>query len=108
MAVARLLLDDCADIHLALSGFLTRQSSFQQDLARLCANVSEVCAEALDAYEHDDAQLRVAYAACHGAHRACMEFITSTGDDIAYSKQDEALKETFPASDPTPPPTELG
>ena len=107
MAAARLLLDDCADIHLTLSGLLTRQSSFQQDLARLCANVAEACAKELDAYEHDDAQLRVAYAACHGSHRACMEFAV-TGEDAAYSKRDEALKETFPASDPTPPPTELG
>lgn len=100
-------LHDCADVSLTTVNLLSRASRFHREAATLCAEVAGACAETLEEHTStDDEQIRVAHAACLRLQRCCQEL---TGHDQAPSsdKRDEALRETFPGSDPTPPPTEL-
>jgi hypothetical protein len=48
----------------------------------------------------------VAYAACLRLHECCLQ-LTGLAEIPSSDERDEALRETFPGSDPTPPPTEL-
>ena len=100
------VLHDCADLNLAVANFLARGSRFHKPLAELCIDVSRACAEALADIEHSDPQLRIVYAACQRVAQACHS-LTASAETEASRKRDEALRETFPASDPTPTPTEL-
>ncbi len=98
--------DDCAEINLTLANFLLRASRHARALAELCVAVSTACAEEIKDVEHDDGQLRAAYAACQRSRHACLEVL---GEEIPSKedKRDEAGRESFPASDPPPPPTSL-
>lgn len=98
--------DDCAEVNLTLANFLLRGSEHAVDLARVCITVSEACAKAIEDVEHHDPQLRAAYAVCRRARGACLELL---GEDVPVTedRQDETVRESFPASDPPPPPTEI-
>lgn len=98
--------DDCAEINLTLANFLLRASDYAVRLAGLCLSVSMACAQSIQDIEHDDGQLRAAYAACQRSRHACMELI---GDEVREKEDalDEAVRESFPASDPSPPPTQI-
>lgn len=98
------LLYDAADASLMLANLLTRASRFHREAARFTRAVVKACAEQLG--DHEDPQLRTAYAACQGVVRICDELLDR--ESVAREDaQDEAVKETFPASDPVPPPTKL-
>ncbi len=96
--------DDCAEVNLTLANFLLRGSEYAVDLAKVCIDVSEACAASVRDIEHDDPQLRAAYAVCLRARHACRLFL---GEErpVVEDERDEAIRESFPASDP-PPPTE--
>jgi hypothetical protein len=88
------------------TNFLSRASRFHQQATALCADVAEACASTLEETSLDDPQLRVAYAACLRLHECCLE-LAGQAERPSTDARDEALRETFPGSDPTPPPTEL-
>lgn len=96
--------DDCAEINLALANFLLRASEHAPSVARICLDISTTCAEAIRDVEHSVGQLRAAYAACQRSRHACMEIL---GDEVPArpDARDEIVQESFPASDPPPPPT---
>lgn len=96
--------DDCAEINLTLANFLLRASKHVAAVAELCVVVSEACAEAIEDVEHEDGQLRAAYAACRRSRRACLQ-VLGEAEPTEDDDQDEAVRESFPASDPPPPPT---
>ena len=100
------LLNDCAEMNLAVVELLSRGSQFSRAISRLCAAVSEACAEALAPHEHADAQLRVAYAACRRSHLLCA-YLSGALPEEEFDPRDIALQGTFPASDPVPPPTSI-
>ena len=98
--------DDCAEANLTLANFLLRASDHAADMARLCEKVSAACAREIADIEHSDGQLRAAYAACQHSRHACLQFL---GEETPATEdqRDEAVRESFPASDPPPPPTQL-
>ncbi len=98
--------DDCAEINLTLANFLLRASEHWRDLATLCVEVSTACASEIEDVEHGDGQLRAAYAACQRSRHACLELL---GEEVREreDRRDEEIRESFPASDPPPPPTTL-
>lgn len=98
--------DDCAEINLTLANFLLRASEHWRGLAVTCVDVSAACASEIEDIEHSDGQLRAAYASCNRSRHACLELLgeeTQADDD----DRDETIRESFPASDPPPPPTSL-
>lgn len=101
------VLHDCADINLLLAQLLARASRFHRPLADLCMDVSRACAEAFSADEHDDGQLRVTYAACIRSARSCAELLGREEEIPMNDARDEAIWESFPASDAPPPPTQI-
>jgi hypothetical protein len=95
---------DTAETHLLLADALGRASTLSQDIARLAARAAQA---SLDAYSSADADvLRTLYAVTAEAKREAQIF---TGDqeeaEVEDPAREEALKETFPASDTVPPPT---
>lgn len=100
------LLQDCAEINHALVELLSRGSSFSRALSGLCSRASERCADALEPHEHADSQLRVAYATCRRSHLVC-GYLSGALPEEHFDPRDVALQGTFPASDPTPPPTTI-
>lgn len=93
------LLFDTADANLTAANSLARGSRFSTDLGSLCLRISDACADALSAIEHDDDQLRVAFAATTRVCRALAQF-HGLKDYAKYDEVDEAVDESFPASDP--------
>lgn len=100
------ILHDCAEINLAMADFLSRASRFHSELGKLCIEITRACAESISQEEHDDPQLRITYAVCEGAIRACEELI-GVKDEAHLDERDIEVLGTFPASDPTSTPTEL-
>ena len=100
------LLNDCADVALATANLLTRASPFKQHLASLCATIARSCADVLAPEDDDDLNVRAAYAACCHAADACTALFAESEAEPSNGRH-EALVESFPASDPAPPPTEL-
>ena len=100
------ILYDTADINRVMADFLARASHFHNALGTLCAEITEACADAISKDERDDDQLRITYAACEGAVRACKE-LTGAQEEAHTDERDVALEGTFPGSDSTPPPTEI-
>ena len=98
--------DDCAEANLTLANFLLRASEHADDMARICLKVSGACARAIQDVEHSDGQLRAAYATCHHSRHACLEFLGEEEPEREDAR-DETVRESFPASDPPPPPTQL-
>lgn len=102
------LLHDAADIHSAVADFAMRGSRYSTQLAHLCKTIGGACADALEPHTNEDATLRVAYAACRQTGQFCDAYLDALRDgNDADDKLHEALLETFPASDPVPPPTEI-
>jgi hypothetical protein len=93
---------DCADASLALAGLLARRSPHSRALAAVCADVAEHCAEGLAGQEHESPVLRVAFATCHRAASACRELLGVEQAEQS-DEHDEAVSESFPASDPASP-----
>lgn len=100
------LLNDCADVALATANLLTRASPFKQHLASLCATIARSCTDVLAPEDDDDLTVRAAYAACCHAADACTALFTESKTETSDERH-EALIESFPASDPAPPPTTL-
>lgn len=98
--------DDCAEANLTLANFLLRVSEHAGDAARLCYKISSACARGIEGIEHGDDQLRAAYAACQQSRHACLEFL---GENVEPSEDahDATIQESFPASDPPPPPSQI-
>lgn len=97
-------LHDCADVSLTMANLLTRDSRFRRDLAPLCATIARACAESLESMEHEEPQIRATYAACCHVADACTMLSNEASPAVADAR-DVALADTFPASDPPPPPT---
>ena len=100
------ILYDAAEINLAMADFLSRASHFHNELGRLAIRITRACADAISQDEHDDEQLRITYAVCERAVRACEELVGAR-DEADLDERDVELRGTFPASDPAPPPTEI-
>lgn len=100
------ILYDCAEINLAMANFLSRASPFHNALGGLCAEITRACAKSISKEEHDDEQLRITYAVCERARRACEELIGAK-EEAHLDERDIELRGTFPASDPVSPPSEL-
>ena len=100
------VLYDGAEINLAMADFLARASPFHDELGRLAIRITRACADAISRDEHDDEQLRITYAVCGRAVRACEELVGAR-DEAELDERDVELRGTFPASDPTSPPSEL-
>ena len=98
--------DDCAEANLTLANFLLRASNHAADMARVCHKVSVACAREIEAIEHNDDQLRAAYASCQHSRHACLEFLGEEAIEREDAR-DEAIRQSFPASDPPPPPTQI-
>lgn len=98
--------DDCAEINLTLANFLLRASEHWRSLAAMCVDISAACAREIEDIEHSDGQLRSAFAACQRSRHACRELL---GVEVPAREdpRDETIRESFPASDPPPPPTTL-
>ncbi len=101
------VLYDCADSHLMAANFLIRASPFSHRALRLAASIAQACMDAFAEFEHDDAQLRKLYAVCAQSTQALRAFVGDAEAAPENDARDETLKETFPASDPAPPPTEV-
>lgn len=97
---------DAADVALVTAQLLLRQSPYHEGQSRLCQEVARGCAEALGPQEHGDDQLRATYAACVHLTQVCRDLLGQPRE-ASETDRDEALEETFPASDPVAPPTEL-
>lgn len=97
---------DAADAALATSNYIARASAFHKELATFTARVARHAMDVLSPNTHEDGQLRAAHAALGRACRACTQL---AGGEVAntYDDHDQAVAETFPGSDPVPPPTEL-
>ena len=102
-------LENCADLHLTTANFLLRASPFNRELAALTAAVAKSVADTLEPLEQTDSILRAAYAACLRTYHACAAWMGAESSAVPTppDARDVALEETFPASDPPPPPTEL-
>ncbi|HEX7071463.1 MAG TPA: hypothetical protein VF190_11685 [Rhodothermales bacterium] len=94
-------LRDGAEVALLLAGLLARRSPFAEKTVPLCAEAVRQAATAISGLEHADGQLRATYAACQNLLRVCRE-LTAGGLASESDDRDEALLETFPASDATP------
>ncbi len=101
------VLYDCAESHLLAGDFLARASRFNRPAAQLAADLATACAEAFQDLEHDDKQLRKLYAVCMQSTQVIGVLLGEIEKLPQNDQRDEALKESFPASDPPPPPTEV-
>ncbi|MEX0747511.1 MAG: hypothetical protein WD275_05870 [Rhodothermales bacterium] len=91
--------DDCAEINLTLANFLLRGSEHAPEMAALCLSISTACADSIRDIEHSDGQLRAAYAACQRSRHASLELL-GREHRAEEDARDEAVRESFPASDP--------
>ena len=101
------VLHDCADVHLLTADFLARASHYHRQAAGLACDIAQACADAFGEIEHDDPQLRKLYAVCAQATQQLGAFLGRVERQPESDARDEALKESFPASDPPPPPTQV-
>ncbi len=99
------VLHDCADAHLLASDFLARASPYHRKAAGLACDIAQACADAFRDLEHDDPQLRKLYAVCAQSTQLVGAFLGRVEHAPEADARDQALKESFPASDPPPPPT---
>jgi hypothetical protein len=97
---------DCAEINQTAANFLCRVSRHSTDIVHNAGAVSQQTAEHLAHIEQTDGLLRSVYAACLQSADVCAEFGRAwerPHDDA----RDEILRDSFPASDPPPPPSEI-
>jgi hypothetical protein len=97
---------DVAETHLLLGDLLTRASPLSRDAAALAVRAADA---SLEAYSQSDAPdvLRTLYSVTAQAKHQALIFTGDLEADEADSQLAEALRETFPASDPIPPPTQV-
>ncbi len=100
-------LSEAADTGYYASRMFGRGSSHVQPVGRLCAVVFEECANHLARLDRDEPMLKVAYASCLRVTGTVSEFFTRHVEGREEEARDEASRESFPASDPPPPPTTL-
>ena len=100
------VLFDCADLCELTVGAASRASRFLHPVVGLCADVARACADAYAPIEHGDGQLRKLYAVCSLVAEACDEFTGKQEARPVADEQDHALRESFPASDPVPTPSQ--
>jgi hypothetical protein len=93
------LLFDTADIAHVMSSMLIRSSIFYRATGKLLMASARATGHALEAFDHEDEQLRSAYVLCQRIRVSCGEFLGDV-DAAEYDEQDLAVKNTFPASDP--------
>lgn len=98
--------DDCAEINLTLANFLLRDSEHARLVAATCLEITTACAESMREIEHRDGQLRAAYAVCLKTRHICLRLLGKKEAE-AEDGRDEAIRDSFPASDPPPPPTSI-
>lgn len=94
-------LDDCAEGALLLANFLLRRSPLAVHAADLVREAARRAADAIAERDHEDVRLRTAYASCQAVVRIADGLLGEAADETADDR-DEALEETFPASDATP------
>lgn len=99
------VLHDCAEIHLLTGDFLARASPYHRQAAGLACEIAQACADAFREIEHDDPQLRKLYAVCAQATEQLGAFLGQVEMPPKSDARDEALKGSFPASDPPPAPS---
>lgn len=63
---------ECANICMYTIDALTRQSSFDQNIVSLCAEICERCADACEKHAHEHCQQ--CSHACRACAKACREF----------------------------------
>ncbi len=96
---------DVAETHLLLADMLSRASNLSREAATLAAQAADAGLEAYGTTEEADV-LRTLYAVTAEAKRQAQIFTGAKEEPHADDPQlAEALRETFPASDPIPPPT---
>ena len=94
-------LEDGADASLMLANLLLRRSPLAEHAIPFCAEAARHAASAISGLEHADGQLRATYAACQNLLRVCRDLGGPAVKNM-HDERDEALLETFPASDATP------
>ena len=94
-------LGDAADASLLLGNLLLRRSAMVGQAMVLCTEATRQAASSIAGLEHADGQLRATYAACQNLLRV-MKGLSGDAADAQEDDRDEALEETFPASDATP------
>lgn len=99
-------LDDCADANLLLANMLARHSPHAPQASAFCAEITRRTADTFSRFEHEDPHLRMLFAACQRVVRVCNELLAER-QSAEPDARDEALEETFPASDATPVTTRL-
>lgn len=97
---------DAATMNATAAEMVTRISVHAREIAYLNADVSEYCARTLDPFEQSDGILRSTYAACLRASDACRSFGVVVPEE-KENERDKTVADSFPASDPPPPPTEI-
>lgn len=97
---------DAATTNAAAAQMLGRVSVHSREIAHLNAEVSEFCARTIEPFERSDDILRSTYAACLRACDAGRAF-GSVVPEEEESDRDKTVADSFPASDPPPPPTEI-
>jgi hypothetical protein len=97
---------DCAEINQTAANFLCRVSRHSTSIVHLAGDVSRSTADHLARVEQSDGLLRSVYAACLRSSDICGDFGRAwiKPDEDA---RDQILQDSFPASDPPPPPTEI-
>ncbi len=101
------VLHDCAELNLLAGNLLARASPFIHPVVRLACQAAQSCADTFSSLTHDDPQIRKLYAVCGQATEVLGVFAGDRPAPPHADARDEALKESFPASDPPPPATEL-
>ena len=94
-------LEDCADASLLLSNLLLRQSPLIPAAIDVVEGAARQAAMMITGLDHANGQLRATYAACQNLLRVCRD-LTGASRPAEEDARDEALIETFPASDATP------
>lgn len=93
------ILLDCAESNAMVASFLSRGSARTRHVVDLNARIASACADVLLAFEHGGGPMRSAYAMCLEVADLSGHF-GEASDGGAEVGRDQALADSFPASDP--------